>query len=125
MSKQIKQLNDFKEFENSIIDWATQRGLLNKNGQAVEDELIPTKQVVKIIEELGELSEDFNKRSVSEEHKRHLVDSIGDVLVTLTVFTHQIGLDMSTCYNKAWSHIANRTGSMENGTYIADKDKDK
>lgn len=110
---------NFEEFENNIVKWATEKGLIT------DDELIMSKQVVKLNEEVGELCEDFTKRDADEEHKKHLVDSIGDTLVVLINFAHQNGYTMQECYEKAWSHIKNRKGKMIDGTFVKDADIDK
>lgn len=120
----------YEEFENNIIKWAEQREMLESNIQEVAtkpilDELLKSKQLNKLIEEVGELAEDFNKRDASEEHHKHLVDSVGDTLVTLVIFAKQNGLSMEKCWNKAWSHIASRQGEMVNGTWVKKQDQDE
>ena len=72
----------YEEFEKNIIKWAKQREMLESNIQEITtkpilDELLKSKQLNKLIEEVGELAEDFNKRDASEEHHKHLIDKIG------------------------------------------------
>lgn len=117
----------FEEFEENITKWSNERGLLDAGKiqditGPIHDELIKSKQLNKLMEEVGELSEDFNKRDADEEHMRHMIDSIGDTLVTLTTFAHQNGLSMEQCYDKAWSHIKNRKGKMIDGTFVKSDD---
>lgn len=120
----------YEEFEKNIIKWAKQREMLESNIQEITtkpilDELLKSKQLNKLIEEVGELAEDFNKRDASEEHHKHLIDSVGDTLVTLVIFAKQNGLSMEECWDKAWSHIASRQGEMVNGTWVKTQDQDE
>lgn len=130
INRKKNQIMKYEEFENNIIKWAEQREMLESNIQEVAtkpilDELLKSKQLNKLIEEVGELAEDFNKRDASEEHHKHLVDSVGDTLVTLVIFAKQNGLSMEECWNKAWSHIASRQGEMVNGTWVKKQDQDE
>ena len=115
---------EYKEFENKLLDWAKERQLIESKTRETKNELTKSKQLCKLMEEVGELATDFNKRARNAEHQRHLVDSFGDTLVTLVIFAQQNGLSMEECWDKAWSHIANRTGETVDGTFIADKDRD-
>ena len=85
-----------------------QRNLLNKD---------PHIQFTKIVEELGETSAAYNKQKHTE-----LVDSIGDLLVTIVIFAHQVGIDPQEAYNYAWSQIANRKGKTIDGVFIKEAD---
>ena len=107
----IKDLDDggtslinFEEFTNNLKRWAEERDLLTKD---------PHVQFTKIVEELGETSAAYNKQKHTE-----LVDSIGDLLVTIVVFAHQVGIDPQEAYNYAWKQIANRKGKTVNGVFI-------
>lgn len=101
------QIN-FEEFTENLKQWAAQRSLLDKT---------PHVQFTKIVEELGETSAAYNKQKHTE-----LVDSIGDLLVTIVVFCHQIGIDPQEAYNYAWQQIANRKGKTINGVFIKESD---
>lgn len=114
---------EYKEFESNVINWARKREMVDIVSSDEEKlELMRTKQAVKIGEEYGELLEDFNKRKASPEHARHLVDSVGDVLVTLVLFAKQNGLTMEECWDKAWSHIKNREGKTIDGVFVKKSD---
>ncbi|WP_323058328.1 MazG-like family protein [Limosilactobacillus reuteri] len=98
----------FEEFISKLKQWAAQRNLLDKD---------PHVQFTKIVEELGETSAAYNKQKHTE-----LVDSIGDLLVTIVVFCHQVGIDPQEAYNYAWHQITNRKGKTVNGVFIKESD---
>lgn len=107
VGRMTKQIN-FEEFTNNLANWAKERNLLNKD---------PHIQFTKIVEELGETSAAYNKQKHTE-----LVDSIGDLLVTIVIFAHQVGIDPQEAYNYAWSQIANRKGKTIDGVFIKEAD---
>ena len=96
------------EMFNSIRNWAQERGLYT-NGD-------PMTQFVKLSEESGELAKGLLKQNKSE-----IVDAIGDMVVVLTNLSHLCGLTIEDCIESAWKEIKDRTGKMENGTFVKDK----
>lgn len=98
----------FEEIVDKLAQWAKDRELLDKD---------PHVQFTKIVEELGETSAAYNK----EKHN-DLVDSIGDLLVTIIIFSKQVGLDPVVCLNEAWKTIAHRQGMTINGVFVKDSD---
>lgn len=114
-----QQLN-FEEFTKKVIDWADDKHLLiERNADtgefAKQANIKRSRQLLKFHEECGELTEDYLK-----DNDEHIVDSFGDVLVTLVIFAEQMDIPLSKCWNKAWSHIKNRTGKTVNGTFVKD-----
>lgn len=110
----------FEEFTKKVIDWADDKHLLiERNADAGEFvkqvNVKRSRQLLKFHEECGELTEDYLK-----DNGEHIVDSFGDVLVTLVIFAEQMDIPLSKCWNKAWSHIKNRTGKTVNGTFVKD-----
>lgn len=101
----------FEEITEHLAQWAKERDLLDKD---------PHIQFTKIVEELGETSAAYNK----EKHN-DLVDSIGDLLVTIIIFSKQVGMDPVVCLNDAWKTIAHRHGMTINGVFVKDSDLDK
>ncbi len=81
----MKTLFTLPESELLIYDWADNKELL-------KDENAP-KQRLKLIEEIGELSNAVLKSKVTEQK-----DAIGDIGVVLIILTHQKGykLDLTT-----------------------------
>lgn len=116
-----QQLN-FEEFTKNVIDWADDKHLLIERnadaGELVKQVNVKrSRQLLKFHEECGELTEDYLKGN-----DEHIVDSFGDVLVTLVIFAEQMDIPLSECWNKAWSHIKNRKGKTVNGTFVKDDD---
>lgn len=65
--------------EQSVIAWAQERGIFTSSH--------PAKQMLKTFEEYGELC-----RAVAKNDRDGIIDSIGDVLVTLILQAHMQGL---------------------------------
>ena len=91
-----------------IKQWAVDRGL---------DKVEPKAQMVKLMEEVGELANGINKNN-----KELIIDSIGDVYVVLTILSMQLGLDIKDCIKSAYEEIKDRKGKMINGTFVKEED---
>ena len=87
--------------------WAQDRGLYN-NGD-------PKTQALKLVEEVGETC-----RAILKEDANEIIDGIGDCVVVLTNLAELIGTPIEECIEAAYDEIKNRTGKMENGTYVKD-----
>ena len=97
----------FEELEEMVIKWGDDRGLLSTdNGR---------NQLIKTFEELGELSRAELKNDTTE-----MIDALGDVMVTLILYSKIKGLDLTECLNSAYNVIKRRTGKLVNGTFIKD-----
>ena len=90
-----------------IRDWAEERELY-KNGD-------PKTQALKLVEEVGETC-----RAILKEDANEIIDGIGDCVVVLTNLAELIGTPIEECIEAAYDEIKNRTGKMENGTYVKD-----
>lgn len=97
----------FEEINERLKKWADDRNISEYSD----------KQVMKLIEELGELSEAINKNLRDQE-----IDSVGDILVVMIILCYQRGLDPIDCLNKAYNVIKDRTGKTVNGTFIKSED---
>lgn len=92
-----------------IRSWARDRNLIEgSTAQA---------QFVKLIEEVGELAEAIAK---GKEHQ--FKDSIGDVIVVLTILAEQNGFLIESCIEQAWDEIKDRKGRMVNGIFVREAD---
>lgn len=100
-------MKTFEELEEAVLDWADERDLLDAD---------PSRQFLKVVEEVGELASAIAKDKVDEQ-----VDAIGDVLVTLIILAQQLDLEPVACLEEAYGEIANRTGKTINGTFIKDE----
>ena len=90
-----------------IKKWAIDRGL---------DKADPKAQMVKLLEELGELANGINK-----ERQEQIMASIGDVYVVL-ILSMQLGLDVEMCIYMAYQEIKDRKGKMINGVFVKEED---
>ena len=91
-----------------IKKWAKDREL---------DKADPKAQMVKLLEELGELANGINK-----ERQEQIIDSIGDVYVVLTILSMQLGLDIKECIAVAYEEIKDRKGKMIDGVFVKEED---
>lgn len=89
--------------------WAKERGLDSSNSD---------KQLIKLVEEIGELAEAHDKGWRDKQ-----IDSIGDAFVVLTIYALQNGLHIDDCIDEAYNTIKNRTGKTVNGVFIKDADR--
>lgn len=94
--------------KQNVIDWAREKGILDKSS--------PLKQHVKTQEEVNELLE-----ALVDNNREEIIDSAGDILVTLIIQCELNGLDIEDCLESAYNVISKRTGKMENGIFIKDK----
>lgn len=91
-----------------IEKWAIDRGL---------DTADPNKQMLKLMEEVGELAQGIVKNN-----QHQIYDSIGDVYVALVILTWQMGWQIEYCIHAAWNEIKDRKGKLINGTFIKEED---
>lgn len=91
-----------------IHEWAVYRNLHTAD---------PNKQMLKLIEEVGELA-----AGIAKDNEWKIADSIGDVYVVLTILSMQLGLNISTCVENAYEEIKNRKGKMIKGVYVKEAD---
>lgn len=95
------------EFEKVRI-WSMEKGLHKAE---------PSKQMMKLIEELGELSAAIIRGNYTE-----MVDGLGDSLVVLIILAQQLGIALEVGLHHAYEIIKNRNGKMKNGLFIKDSD---
>lgn len=93
------------KYELDVIEWADQRGLLDPGNER--------NQLIKTYEELGEVS-----RALLKNDREALVDGLGDVMVTLIIFSRIKGLSLEDCLGAAYDVIKNRTGKTVKGVFI-------
>src|SRR5699024_4237358 len=77
----------------------------------------PNKQMLKLIEEVGELAEGLAKDNVEL-----IIDAIGDVQVVLVILSEQLGLSIEDCWSIAYDEIKDRKGAMKNGVFVKSED---
>ncbi len=91
-----------------IKEWAKERGI---------DKARPEKQMLKLMEEAGELAEGLAKGNEDE-----VIDSIGDVFVVLVILSQQLNLDFHSCVEEAYNTIKSRKGKTINGIFVKQED---
>lgn len=111
----VSVLGEEKEEETREINttelikkWATDRNL---------DKADPKAQMVKLMEEVGELANGINK-----DKKEQTIDSIGDIYVVLVILCMQLDLDINDCIKTAYDEIKDRKGKMVNGLFVKEGD---
>ena len=96
------------DINNAIKKWAINRGL---------DKAEPSKQMLKLVEEVGELAS-----GIAKGKKDLIIDSLGDIYVVLYILSIQLKLDFETCVEIAYDEIKDRKGIMKNGVFVKEKD---
>ena len=94
-----------------VEKWFIDRGL---------DKADPTKQMLKLYEEMGEVSAGLARNDIDE-----IKDGIGDVLVVLIGLSMQLGISVEECLNIAYNEIKDRKGKLINGVFIKEEDLQK
>jgi len=74
-----------------------------------------TKQMLKVVEEVGETA-----GALAKNNRDELKDGIGDSFVTLIILANQCGYTPSECLQAAWDEIKGRTGKTVNGVFVKD-----
>lgn len=91
--------------KKKVLEWAEPKGLLNPQ--------IAPQQFMKLVEEVGELSNAILKNEKAEQ-----IDALGDIQVVLIILAEQLGFDLDTCLECAYNEIKNRKGKTINGSFI-------
>ena len=99
----------FDELINNVKGWADNKDILKSENAP--------KQLMKVMEELGETAGAIAKNKATDE----IQDGIGDTFVTLIILAYQLGLEPSVCLEHAWNEIKDRTGNTVNGVFVKDE----
>jgi NTP pyrophosphatase (non-canonical NTP hydrolase) len=99
----------FDELIQNVKGWAEDKNILKAENAP--------KQLMKVMEELGETAGAIAKNKNTDE----IQDGIGDTFVTLIILSYQMGLDPSACLEAAWNEIKDRKGKTENGVFIKEE----
>lgn len=102
-------MNTIKEFQQ-VRDWAEERGLYAKGDVKT--------QYIKLCEEAGEVA-----RAIIKKDDKEFKDGLGDMVVVLVNLAHIYGTSLEECLALAYAEIKNRTGSMQNGSFVKDEAK--
>ena len=77
----------------------------------------PKSQMLKLMEETGELAEGIAKNRPDQ-----IKDSIGDIYVVLTGLSIQLGYNIEECIEAAYEEIKDRKGKMIDGVFVKESD---
>lgn len=73
-------------------------------------------QLVKLVEEMGELA-----GAIAKGKDDVFIDSIGDMVVVLTIMAEQAGTSIEHCIEAAYNDIKDRKGRMEGGIFVKEE----
>jgi len=90
---------------NKILEWAKEKGILDKGD--------PKTQLIKLVEEQGELAQ-----AILKNDKEEIKDAVGDMIVVLTNLTYFYNLNIPECVESAYNEIKDRKGKMINNTFV-------
>ena len=90
---------------DDIRQWAEARNLIDGSD--------PKSQMLKLMEEMGELADAIGKGNTGE-----TVDAVGDMVVVLTIISQQIDFAIEECIEHAWNEIKDRRGRMQGGIFV-------
>jgi NTP pyrophosphatase (non-canonical NTP hydrolase) len=99
----------FDELIQNVKEWADAKDILKSENAP--------KQLMKVMEELGETAGAIAKNKATAE----IMDGIGDTFVTLIILSYQMGLNPTDCLEAAYNEIKNRKGNTVNGVFIKDE----
>lgn len=94
---------------NEIRQWAHDRNLIDGSDRF--------RQMVKLVEEQGELA-----AGIAKGNEELVADSIGDMVVVLTILAEQSGLSIENCIKLAYLEIKDRKGRMQDGVFVKESD---
>lgn len=94
---------------NEIRQWAHDRNLIEGSDRF--------RQMVKLVEEQGELA-----AGIAKGNEALVIDSIGDMVVVLTIIAAQSGVNIEACIEAAYDEIKDRKGRMRDGVFVKESD---
>lgn len=78
----------------------------------------PMAQYAKVTEEVGEIAHELTRNNL---HSEAMEDALGDSLVTILILADILDFNPVDCLNKAYHVIKDRTGHLENGSFIKEE----
>lgn len=97
-----------ENFTDLIKEWAIERNLHTAD---------PNKQMLKLVEEFGELGE-----AMAKGNEDLFRDALGDMYVVMTILAMQKDVDIEDCINLAYNEIKDRKGKMIDGVFVKESD---
>jgi NTP pyrophosphatase (non-canonical NTP hydrolase) len=98
---------DYNQLEALVIEWAENKGILEKATTAA--------QANKTMEECQELID-----AIQDDNREEISDALGDILVTIIIQAKMQNMSLVECLEGAYNVIAKRTGKMVDGQFVKD-----
>jgi NTP pyrophosphatase (non-canonical NTP hydrolase) len=98
---------DYNQLESLVIEWAANKGILEKATTAA--------QANKTMEECQELID-----AIQDDNREEISDALGDILVTIIIQAKMQNMSLVECLEGAYNIIAKRTGKMVDGQFVKD-----
>lgn len=96
---------NFEDLEQKVVQWGKDRLIFERSDCDAQCE--------KLYEEWDELSDAILFGDYSK-----MKDSIGDMLVVLTMIAHMNKWSLSDCYHHAYNEIKDRKGKIVDGIFV-------
>jgi len=104
-------MDSIEVLEQKVIQWAKDRNIFSESTSETR------------LKKFDEEAQEFRDALLFEGLDQIKMEA-GDVLVTLENIIHPLGLDFYMCLSAAYEKIKDRTGKMENGTFVKDTPED-
>jgi NTP pyrophosphatase (non-canonical NTP hydrolase) len=99
-------MSTYAQLEMDIIRWSEARKIIPNS--------TPATQLLKLMSELGELSDATIKNDIAQ-----VIDGVGDVMICLINYCALQRIDLVTCMGFAYEEIKNRKGTLlPNGVFV-------
>ncbi len=99
-------MSTYAYLEGEIVRWAEQRKIIPNS--------TPQAQLLKTMEELGELT-----RATIKNQQEEVIDGVGDVMVTLIIYCALKDINLVDCMEVAYDAIKHRKGTLNsNGVFV-------
>ncbi len=99
-------MTTYAYLEGEIVRWAEQRKIIPNS--------TPQAQLLKTMEELGELT-----RATIKNQQEEVIDGVGDVMVTLIIYCALKDINLVDCMEVAYDAIKHRKGTLNsNGVFV-------
>lgn len=102
---------DLPVLEQAVIRWHNDRNLIDGSTNQA--------QLVKLMEEVGELAKALTKENQYSNYQT--ADAIGDILVVLINIANRKKLDLRVCLHRAYNEIKDRKGKMVDGIFVKEE----
>lgn len=114
-----------KLIEN-VIQWARDRNIIEgstsiKQLDKTSEEFNELQRAVAVHEYVLDTSS-WSNTELADAYRKEIIDAYGDILVTLIISAHQLGIDLEDALAAAWEEIKDRRGEMRGGKFVKEAD---